>query len=550
MPVIRSRNLKIAAGGALVLLLIAAFLLLRDTSRLISGEQLEVLVQKQLIKRIVRKDPYLYVRTGKMLYRLPVEGADLAELARRYPIEVEEEFPLTLLLGMGGIVVLIGGGLFWYLRRRSPGVIRAREPGSAEAQPPTRTDPVRPIRSNVKFADVAGIDEVKEDLKEIIDFLKAPARYRKLDIRLPKGVLLVGPPGVGKTFVAKAVAGEAKVPFFYQSGANIVEIYVGMGARRVHELFQAAKKMAPSIIFIDEIDAVGKSRGALRNEEREATLNQLLTEMDGFESSSGVIVMAATNRIEMLDSALLRPGRFDRRVHISLPDREDRRKILELYLKRKANRIDLEELARVTVGFSAAALSTLINEAALHALRQGRRELLDEDVEAVREQVISGKRKILSFSEEERKVQAVYQSGKALIATWLDVPYEKIGLVTTRLREADREISSRSELLGRIKVYLAGGVATRLVFDEQYSNAAEDLAAARRETDRLIREYGMSEGVVARSDEAEQLLIDLYEETTTMMKKLEAARRAIEAHLLSYENIREEEARSILRDLF
>ena len=549
MPVIRSRNLKIVGGGVLLLLLIAAFLLLRDNARLISGEQLEVLMQKQLIRKVVRQDPYLYVRTGKMLYRTPVEGADLKELSRRYPIEVEERFPLAILIGALGVLVL-AGGLFWVWRRREPAGAPQLQKGREEAHSPVRAEAVQPIRSSVKFSDVAGIEEVKEDLSEIIDFLKHPARYRKLDIRLPKGVLLVGPPGVGKTYIAKAVAGEAKVPFFYQSGANIVEIYVGMGARRVHELFQAAKKMAPSIIFIDEIDAVGKSRGALRNEEREATLNQLLTEMDGFESSSGVIVMAATNRIEMLDSALLRPGRFDRRVHISLPDREDRLKILELYLRRKPHKVDMQELARLTVGFSAAALSTLVNEAALHALRQGRKELLDEDFDAVREQVISGKRKILSYSEEERKVQAVYQSGKALVATWLDVPYEKIGIVTSRLGEVDREISSRSELLGRIKVYLAGSVATKLVFDEQYSNAAEDLAAARREAERLILDYGMSEGIVVREDEVNQLLIDLYEETTVMIKKLEAARQAIEAALLENENIREEEARSILRDLF
>ena len=549
MPVIRSRNLKIVGGGVLLLLIIAAFLLLRENARLISGEQLEVLMQKQLIRKVVRQDPYLYVRTGKMLYRTPVEGADLKELSRRYPIEVEERFPLAILIGALGVLVL-AGGLFWLWRRREPAGAPQLQKGREEAHSPVRAEAVQPIRSSVKFSDVAGIEEVKEDLSEIIDFLKHPARYRKLDIRLPKGVLLVGPPGVGKTYIAKAVAGEAKVPFFYQSGANIVEIYVGMGARRVHELFQAAKKMAPSIIFIDEIDAVGKSRGALRNEEREATLNQLLTEMDGFESSSGVIVMAATNRIEMLDSALLRPGRFDRRVHISLPDREDRLKILELYLRRKPHKVDMQELARLTVGFSAAALSTLVNEAALHALRQGRKELLDEDFDAVREQVISGKRKILSYSEEERKIQAVYQSGKALVATWLDVPYEKIGIVTSRLGEVDREISSRSELLGRIKVYLAGSVATKLVFDEQYSNAAEDLAAARREAERLILDYGMSEGIVVREDEVNQLLIDLYEETTVMIKKLEAARQAIEAALLENENIREEEARSILRDLF
>jgi len=498
----------------------------------------------------VREDPWLYLKTSKMLYRIPVDAVDLKKVARHYPVEMKEA-PSVYLIGAGVILLLLAGGLgFFALYRRKELPLHSQKERRAASTPGPEIERIRPIHSRVKFSDVAGIEEVKEDLREVIDFLKHPGRYRKLDIRLPKGILLVGPPGVGKTYVAKAVAGEAGVPFFYQSGANIVEIYVGMGAKRVHELFQAAKRSAPSIIFIDEIDAVGKSRGKIGNDEREATLNQLLTEMDGFESSSGVIVMAATNRMEMLDSALLRPGRFDRRVHISLPEREDRRRILELYLRRKPHRVDLERLAHATVGFSAAALSTLVNEAALHALREGRKEIFDEDFEAVREQVISGKRKILSFSEEERKIQAVYQSGKALVATWLDVPYEKIGIVTTRLQEADREIASRTDRLNRIKVFLAGSVATRMVFDEQFSNAAEDLARAQREAKRMIFEEGMCDGVVPRPDESEELLTEIYEELSLMLKKLEEARKAIEEHLLSYENIRIEEAREILRGLF
>ena len=551
MRAIRSRNLKIAAAGIGLLLLIGAFVLLRDNARTISGRQLDVLMQKQLIRNVVRRDPYLYVRTDRMLYRIPVEGADLKRLARRYPVTVESSSSPWIAVTVLLLLLLAGGGAL-IVRRRGFAPAQREDAGSLQSSraPIESAEAVRPIRSDVRFRDVAGIEEVKEDLSEIIDFLRHPGRYRSLDIRLPKGVLLVGPPGVGKTYVAKAVAGEARVPFFYQSGANIVEIYVGMGARRVHELFQAAKRTAPSIIFIDEIDAVGRHRGAAGNEEREATLNQLLTEMDGFESSSGVIVMAATNRIEMLDEALLRPGRFDRRIHISLPDRREREEILSLYLRQKPHEADLEALARATVGFSAAALSTLVNEAALHAFRAGRKALTDEDFDAVRERVISGKRKILSYSDEERAIQAVYQSGKALAATWLGVPYEKIGLVTTRLKEVDREISSRSQLLNRLKVLLAGQAATRLVYAERYSNAAEDLARARAEARALIEELGMSESIVPRADEAEALLRELDEEMTLMMKKLEGARRAIEAQLLARENIREEEARAILRDLF
>jgi ATP-dependent metalloprotease FtsH len=552
----RSKNFRIIAVLAGMLFLLGAFLLLRDNARLITANQLEVLSQKKLITRMVRKDPWLYVRTAKMLYRVPVDTVDLKRVATEYPMEVEEEWSLLNLGLVLLFLMLIGlAVVIYYLSRRDraelqPVAAKGGAPGRSRQEELPPNEALTPIRSRVKFADVAGIEEVKEDLEEVIDFLKHPGRYRKFDIRLPKGVLLVGPPGVGKTLIAKAVAGEAGVPFFYQSGANIVEIYVGMGAKRVHELFQAAKRSAPSIIFIDEIDAVGRHRGSLRNEEREATLNQLLTEMDGFESDSGVIVMAATNRMEMLDEALLRPGRFDRRIHISLPDMEDRFRILELYLRNKPHQADLEELARSTVGFSAAALATLVNEAALRALRRKAKRIEEEDFEAVREQVISGKRKILIFSEEERRIQAVYQSGKALAATWLDVPYDKIGIVTTRMREADREISSRSDLLARVKVLLAGGVATEMVFGERYSNAAEDRNRAIAEVRRIIWDYGLGEGILPREEEVEELLTALQEETALLLKKLEEARAEIERWLLERENIREEDARRILRDLF
>jgi len=552
----RSKNFRIIIGLLLVLLALGGFLLLRDKARLITANQLQVLDEKKLITRLIRKDPWLYVRTSRMLYRIPVDTVDLKRLGRDYPLELEEEWnPLMLALVFLFLMLLGLAVVIYYLSRRDRLELHPVEQGGTsgrkarqEEQAPRQT--VTPIRSGVRFEDVAGIEEVKEDLEEIIDFLRHPGRYGKFDIRLPKGVLLVGPPGVGKTLIAKAVAGEAGVPFFYQSGANIVEIYVGMGAKRVHELFQAAKRNAPSIIFIDEIDAVGRQRGGLRNEEREATLNQLLTEMDGFESDSGVIVMAATNRMEILDEALLRPGRFDRRIHISLPDREDRVRILELYLRRKPHTVDLEELARSTVGFSAAALATLVNEAALHALRRRAKRIEEEDIEAVRERVISGKRKILSFSEEERRIQAVYQSGKALAATWLDVPYERIGIVTTRMRDAEREIVSRSDLLDAVKVLLAGSTATEMVFDERYSNGAEDRARAIQEARRIVRELGLGEEILPREEEVERLLKRLTEETRELLKKLAPARQAIEAWLLEKENIDEEAARRILRDLF
>ncbi len=553
MPSFKSKNSRIIASLAIALLLIVFYLLLRgENVRSISSQQLEVLMDKKLITRVVHKAPWIYVSTSKMKYRLPSSGVDMKKLARDYPIEIYEGgstgILIVLTVVMSVALLLL---LYLYIRKISTieggrsvpigGVSLAREPESQS---------VVPIKSTVSFDDVAGIEEAKEELAEIIDFLNNPAKYRKLDLRLPKGVLLVGPPGVGKTYIAKAVAGEAGVPFFYQSGANFVEIYVGMGAKRVHALFQAAKKMAPSIIFIDEIDAAGKSRGGMRNDEREATLNQLLTEMDGFRSNSGIIVMAATNRIEMLDEALLRPGRFDRRIHIPLPDMRDRKEILSMYLKNKPHDLDIGELARTTVGFSAAALSTLVNEAALFAVRKGHKKIEKEDIEAVREKVISGKRKIISFSEEERGIQAVYQSGKALTATWLDIPFEKIGIVTTRMRETEREITSKSEFMKMIKVYLAGSAATWLKFEERYSNCSEDISRAREIAERILDIYAMGEEITPDPDEKDKILRSCYSDVIQMLKKLENARVSIEEHLLAHENITEEECRRILRELF
>jgi len=371
-----------------------------------------------------------------------------------------------------------------------------------------------------------------------------------MDIRLPKGVLLVGPPGVGKTFISKAVAGEANVPFFYQSGASFVHIYVGMGAKRVSELFKKAKQMAPSIVFIDEIDAVGKRRGEFRNDEREATLNQLLTEMDGFEENSGVIVIGATNKIDVLDEALLRAGRFDRRIHISLPDLDDRAKTLELYLAHKPNSVDIDHVARMTVGFNSAALDTLTNEAAIHAMRADRSVVETSDFEAVREKVLSGKRKILSFTEEERKIQAVYQGAKAVIATWLDVEFEKIGIVNTRLITQEHEILSRSRLINRIKVYLAGSIAAQMQFNEQFTNARSDILQAKELSKKVIYDYAMCDDFIVTPYQEDELMKESVSELKALLKTLEKAVSEVSVYLLEHENITQNSCKEILRDIF
>lgn len=331
---------------------------------------------------------------------------------------------------------------------------------------------IEAINSNITFKDVAGIKDVKAELEEVVDFLNNPKKYQKYGVSLPKGVLLVGPPGVGKTLIAKAVAGEADVPFFYQSGASFVHIYVGMGAKRVRELFTIAKSQAPSIIFIDEIDAVGKSRGIGGNDEREATLNELLTQMDGFDSKSGVMVIAATNKIEVLDEALLRAGRFDRRVFLGLPCVNDRYDILKLYLKDKKSNIDLDKLALDTSGFSSSALSTLVNESLLHMIKRDGTSLLDVDIEFAKQKVQFGKKQIRILNQEQKDILATYQAGKAFITK------SKVNLLDTGITQEDLVYPSKTELENQIKNYLAGIVTLEVIKNEPYVVFEEELEIA------------------------------------------------------------------------
>jgi len=547
--VLNAKNIKVIAGLLVVLVTLLAFATLRDTDALITHDQANALYTENKIQKVIIDGDFIRLNTGKTSYKIYKDAVNKTAFFTKYPVEVREDsgylYDLLSLL----IIIVAFGFLYRLIKQNRLQQLRHTKT-SAKADDAPANDPVQALASNVTFSDVAGIKDVKEELEEIIDFLKEPQKYRDLDIRLPKGVLLVGPPGVGKTLISKAVAGEANVPFFYQSGASFVHIYVGMGAKRVSELFRKAKQMAPSIVFIDEIDAVGKSRGESRNDEREATLNQLLTEMDGFEDSSGVIVIGATNKIEMLDEALLRAGRFDRRIHISLPDLEDRAKTLELYLAQKPNSVDISLVARMTVGFNSAALDTLTNEAAIFAMREGRSVVETSDFEAVKEKVLLGKRKILSFTEEEREIQAIYQAAKAVIATWLDVEFEKIGIVNTRLLSQEHEILSKSQLLSRIKVYLAGSIATKIHYNEQFTNASTDIAQAKEIVRQVVYEYVMSENFIVTTQQEEELLRESVSEVTTLLKTLEKALNEVSEYLLTHENITAEECRVILRKIF
>jgi len=547
--VLNSKNIKVIAGLLVVLVALLAFATLRDTDTLITHDQANRLYSEGKIQKVIIDGDYIRLNTAKANYKIYKDAVNKTAFFTKYPVEVREDS--SYLYDLLSLLIIIAAFGFLYRLMKQNRLQQLKHiRASSKANDTLENEPVQALTSNVTFADVAGIKDVKEELEEIIDFLKEPQKYRDLDIRLPKGVLLVGPPGVGKTLISKAVAGEAGVPFFYQSGASFVYIYVGMGAKRVSELFKKAKQMAPSIIFIDEIDAVGKSRGEFRNDEREATLNQLLTEMDGFEESSGVIIIGATNKVEMLDEALLRAGRFDRRIYISLPDLEDRAKTLELYLARKPNEVNVEQVARMTVGFNSAALDTLTNEAAIYAMRDGRTTVETSDFEAVKEKVLLGKRKILSFTEEEREIQAIYQAAKAVIATWLDVEFEKIGIVNTRLLSQEHEILSKSQLLSRIKVYLAGSIATKIHYNEQFTNASTDIAQAKEIVRKVIYEYVMSENFIVTPQQEEELLRESVSEVTTLLKTLDKALSEVSSYLLAHENITAEECRVILRKIF
>jgi len=361
-----------------------------------------------------------------------------------------------------------------------------------------------------RFSDVAGVDEAKEELVEVVDFLKSPEKYREIGGKIPKGVLLVGPPGTGKTLLARAVAGEAGVSFFRMSGADFVEMFVGVGAARVRDLFKQARSKAPCIIFIDELDAIGKSRInniAGGNDEREQTLNQLLVEMDGFDGTSGLIILAATNRPDVLDHALLRPGRFDRQVLVDRPDLKGREEILKIHSRppvRLDPVVDLEVVARVTSGFSGADLANIVNEAALLAVRAGRKMIAQLDFNEAIEKTIAGlQKKTRVLKERERKLTAYHEAGHAIVAAFTPNadPVQKISIIprgfalgyTLQLPLEDRYTVTKSDLLGRIDILLGGRIAEEMISGEYSTGAANDLTKATDIARKMITDYGMSD---------------------------------------------------------
>lgn len=438
------------------------------------------------------------------------------------PLPYSPPWWLTLLPSLGLLVIFI---IFWFAFMRQAG--GGSGPGGMMNFGKSKARVSSDGKTNKTFADVAGEDEEKAELAEIVDFLKTPDKFRRLGARIPKGVLLVGPPGTGKTLLAKAVAGEAGVPFFSISGSDFVEMFVGVGASRVRDLFDTAKKQSPCIIFIDEIDAVGRHRGAGLgggHDEREQTLNQLLVEMDGFGVNEGVIIIAATNRPDILDPALLRPGRFDRQVVVDAPDVKGREEILKVHSKGKplAADVDLSVIAKTTIGFSGADLENLMNEAALAAARKDAREISMFDIEDSIMKVIAGpEKKSRKVTERERRLTAFHEAGHAVVSKMLPtqdrvhqvsiIPRGRAGGYTLSLPKDDTFFNSKTEMLEEIVSLLGGRVAEQLFLGDISTGASNDIERATNIAKSMVTKYGMSERLGARTfgDQNNEVFIGL-----------------------------------------
>ncbi len=464
------------------------------TSVVIQGDKLDGVFESQA--------PFLTV--------IPAQDPDMMHLLKEKGVTIQvkpvEDMPwyFTLLISWFPMLLLIGVWIF-FMRQMQTGGGRALSFGRSKAKLVTDQS------TKVTFKDVAGIEEAKEELEEIIDFLKDPKKFTRLGGRIPKGVLLIGSPGTGKTLLARAIAGEAEVPFFTISGSDFVEMFVGVGASRVRDLFVQAKKNAPCIIFIDELDAVGRHRGAGLgggHDEREQTLNQLLVEMDGFESAEGVILVAATNRPDVLDPALLRPGRFDRQVVVPVPDLRGREKILKVHVNNVplGPDVELSVIARGTPGFSGADLENLVNEAALLAARENKETVSMADFEKAKDKVLMGtERKSLIISDEEKRITAYHEAGHTLVAKILPGtdPIHKVTIIprgralglTQQLPEDERHSYPRSYLLNNLAILMGGRVAEELIMNEFTTGAGNDIEKASHLARKMVCEWGMSDGL-------------------------------------------------------
>ncbi len=564
---------NIAVWAVIALLLVALFNLFQNPthrrgSAEVSYTQFMEKVEKGEVKTVTIQDGQI---TGQFsdgrpfVTYAPQNDPDVIRTLREKKVEIrvrpKEEPGLlpSILISWFPLLLLIGFWLF-FMRQMQSNSGKAMGFGKSKARLLTEK------HGKVTFDDVAGVEEAKEELKEIVEFLKDPQKFQRLGGKIPKGALLVGPPGTGKTLLARAVAGEAGVPFFTISGSDFVEMFVGVGASRVRDMFEQAKKNAPCIIFIDEIDAVGRHRGAGLgggNDEREQTLNQLLVEMDGFESNEGIIILAATNRPDVLDPALLRPGRFDRQIVVPNPDIKGREQILRVHMRNVplAPDVDVKVLARGTPGFSGADLANLVNEAALLAARKNRRLVTMEDFEEAKDKVMMGpERKSMAMSEEEKKLTAYHEAGHAIVA--LNVPDadpvhkatiiprgRALGMVM-QLPEEDRYSMRYRQMKSRLAIMMGGRVAEELVFGEENvtSGAQSDIDQATKLARAMVTRWGFSKelGLVAYEDNQEEVFLGM---AISQRKNIsEATAQKIDAEIRRIVDEAYETARTILTE--
>jgi cell division protease FtsH len=525
----------------------------------------QIIVSGTDIKVTLKNDNKEYIKkeTGETLSELLNNfGVDKEKLIK-VNIEVKEnegvDFWLNTILPFLLPFLLIGAFVYFMMRSVQGANTRAMMFGQSQAK---QFGP--DAKNKVTFADVAGVKEAKEELKEVVEFLRQPKKFLELGARIPRGVLLLGSPGTGKTLLARAVAGEANVPFFHISGSEFVEMFVGVGASRVRDLFKKAKKNAPCIIFIDEIDAVGRRRGAGlggSHDEREQTLNQILVEMDGFDPNTNVIVMAATNRPDVLDPALLRPGRFDRQVVLDEPDIKDREAILKVHARKKplAKEVNLRRIAERTSGFSGADLANLLNEGAILAARRNKKIIsMDELYEAIEKVILGPERKSRVLSEKEKEITAYHEAGHALVAHFLPHtdPVHKISIIargraggyTLKLPTEDKHMHTKTEYLEEISVLLAGYITEQEIFNEVTTGATSDLRRATNLSRKLVTDYGMSDILGPRTFGEKEELIFLGREIHEQRDYSEKVAEQIDAEISRFVKESSIRAREIIKN--
>ncbi|ANV98705.1 hypothetical protein BBW65_00565 [Helicobacter enhydrae] len=521
---------------SIIVLSIFAFLFFKDQSKTISETQFNTFLHNGATS-FSSDNSYIYFQYQNQPYKI-LKSDSVSKKIKNAPIEKRGNyfwlFFVVLILGAIALLLL---WLYPLLRSHSKSIPETTP--NKQPTPPSSISSITPDPS-ITLQSLAGISQVKQDLQEIIDYIKNPSRYKNLGLRLPKGILLVGPPGVGKTMLAKALANEAGIPFFYQSGSSFAQIYVGSGAKRVEELFAQAKKQKSAMIFIDEIDSVGKARGNGRNDEREATLNQLLVEIDGFEERSNLIVIGATNNASILDPALLRSGRFDRKIYIDFPTPQERIAIFALYLKNKPYDFDVEKIAQECSGFSGAMIENLINEAGLIALRNQHPSITQEAINQAKHKILFALKQIPILNQEQKSQLSLYQASKAFFALLHQIKFEKISLYEEDKTFKIPTLLDEAQIKNHLKLLLVGYYALWSFKNTKITYAQEDLNDAKTLAKQIYQDYGMGENLL--DSDIQSLLHSTQDELEIFLQQhknqiLNIAQTLHQKEVLSYEEI-------------